>query len=91
MAALTCLSPPWPITTVLLQVLCEALALVRCLWVSLRRYLKMQFEVIFKSVFLRLLFQVSARVTPRLALAEQANRTWAPMLSDRAMQQPFGL
>lgn len=40
--------------------LCEALALVRCLWVSLRRYLKMQFEVIFKSVFLRLLFQVSA-------------------------------
>jgi hypothetical protein len=40
------------------QVLCEALALVRCLWMTLRRFLKMQFEVILKSIFLRLLHQV---------------------------------
>lgn len=41
-----------------LEVLCEALGIMRCLWSTLRHQLKMQFEVIFKSIFLRALMQI---------------------------------
>lgn len=46
------------------QILCEALGVVRCLWASLRRHLKMQFECLFSGVFLRLLLQIKAAYAP---------------------------
>lgn len=38
--------------------------MVRCLWASLRRHLKMQFECLFSGVFLRLLLQIKAAYAP---------------------------
>ncbi len=43
--------------------------MVRCLWASLRRHLKMQFECLFSGVFLRLLLQIKAAYAPPPAVS----------------------
>ncbi|KAM3570707.1 hypothetical protein VYU27_007231 [Nannochloropsis oceanica] len=56
-----------------IEILCEALGVIRCLWSSLRRHLKMQFEVMFTNIFLRLLLQLKHAYAPLAKLSHPGN------------------
>jgi hypothetical protein len=58
---------------------------VRCLWASLRRHLKMQFECLFSGVFLRLLLQIKAAYAPPPSLASPTEAAEAAVMASNPL------